>query len=524
MTTTSAPTDDSPASPAARPPLPPWRAARRLTERGLWLPLAIVALTLVARLVDLASAVDVNSDEVNYIDLSISLQHGHFPPLFEGAPFVLHPPGFFMLGASWLSAFGVHGSYYHYVVSLRAMNVALAAVTAVLLYILGVRMVGRAVGGGAALLFAVDPYILRQNERAMLETSTLALVVGGYAVLVSLLDNRSTRPRSAAVVGGLLLGFSILCKDMAAILVFVPLGVAVWKNLGIDRRLVAMAMVSALVPYAVYVAIMIAKHDFSFFLSQQSLGIRRQLGLAQGTGFNAAGSPSLVTVAAQQLAHYAVTYTISAFGVLASIYLLLTSQKAALRVWAVVTLAAAIALAYGIFFGTLEEQMLYFMYVPALVALVAAVVILARSLYPDRPFANHRFRRGVAAAVLLFSAWDVAVWFQVRSTPNDGLRRVAAWFHTHVPHPGVIANDTEVTKLILQRSGFRAIQIADPASAAAVHVRYLTILSVSLKGNYGTLTPAQAQFYEHYGRLVYRYQESTYGTMSVYETTDPAVW
>jgi hypothetical protein len=193
-------------------------------------------------------------------------------------------------------------------------------------------------------------------------------------------------------------------------------------------------------------------------------------------------------------------------------------------VWAVVTLAAAVSLAYGVFFGTLEEQMLYFMYVPALVALVAAVVLLARSVYRDRPVANHRFRRGVAAAVLLFSVYDVGVWFQVRSTPNDGLRRVAAWFHANAPQPGVIANDTEVTMLILQRSGFQAIQIADPASAAARRVRYVTILSVSVKGNYGTLNPAQAQFYEHYGRLVYQYRESTYGTMSIYETTNPAIW
>jgi 4-amino-4-deoxy-L-arabinose transferase-like glycosyltransferase len=508
------------------PPVPDrsWRTSRSLTETGLWIPVAVAALTVVVRILDVAKAYDINSDEVNYTDLSISLQHGIFPPTFQGAPFVLHPPAFFAIGGSWLGTLGIHGSYFNEIFGLRYLNVVFAAISAVLIYSLGVRMVGRPVGLGAAVLFAFDPYILRQNGRAMLETSTLAFVLAGYQLLLMLVGSRARHRRATAIAGGLLLGVGIVDKDMAAILVLAPLAVIVWKDLGIERRLAVTALVAALVPYAVYVAALMAQGDLSLFVSQETLGLRRQLGLVQGTGFNAPGSPSLFSVAGNQLAHYWVTYLISALGVASSLYLLARSDRPVLKIWSLVTLAGAISLLYAVLFGTIEEQMLYFMYVPALLAFMAAVVILARTCCVERPKANHRLRRVVAWGVILFAVYDLGVWVSVRSTQNDGLQRVTNWFASNAPHPGVIANDTEVTMLLLQRSGFAATQISTPETAAADHVRYLTLLSASLVGNYGSLNLAQAAFFEHYGRLVYRYHESTYGTVSIYETNNPAVW
>jgi 4-amino-4-deoxy-L-arabinose transferase-like glycosyltransferase len=514
------------ASPRPAPPIPgrSRKRSRGLTDMGLWIPVAVAALTVVVRILDVARAYDINSDEVNYTDLSISLQHGTFPPTFQGAPFVLHPPAFFAIGGSWLGTLGIHGSYFNEVFGLRYLNVVFAAISAVLIYFLGVRMVGRSVGAGAAVLFAFDPYILRQNGRAMLETSTLAFVLAGYLLLLMLVESRTRHRRATAIAAGVLLGVGIVDKDMAAILVLAPLVVIAWKDFGIDRRLAVTALVAALVPYAIYVAALTAQGDLSFFVSQETLGLRRQLGLVQGTGFNAPGSPSLFSVARNQLVHYWVTYLISALGVVSSLYLLVRSDRPVLRIWSLVTLAGAISLVYAVLFGTIEEQMLYFMYVPALLALMATVVILARARYVERPKANHRLRRAVAWGVLLFAVYDLGVWVSVRSTQNDGLQRVTKWFAANAPHPGVIANDTEVTMLLLQRSGFAATQISTPETAAAEHVRYLTILSASLVGNYGSLNPAQAAFFAHYGRLVYQYRESTYGTISIYQTINPAVW
>jgi hypothetical protein len=168
--------------------------------------------------------------------------------------------------------------------------------------------------------------------------------------------------------------------------------------------------------------------------------------------------------------------------------------------------------------------MFYFMYVPAIVALMAAIVVIARTHFRAQPATNHRLRRAIACAVAFVSLYNLGVWVQLRSHPDDGLARTVRWFQTYVPDPGTIGNNTQVSTDLLTRSGFRAMNIADPQTAAQNHVRYLLILSSTLVGNYGTLTKPQASFFAHYGRLVFRYRDNTYHAVSVYETTDPAIW
>lgn len=528
MTPTAAPGRSRPAPPPL-PASPPrsgrrWPRAARLGEIGRLAPAAIIALAVVLRLVDIGRAYDINGDEVNYASLTLSLRHGHFPPRFDNAPFLLHPPGFFTLGALWGDLLGISGNYLHQLTALRVLDALIAGVSAALIYALGVRMAGRAVGMGAALIFALDPYILRQNERVMLETSTLALVLAGYLVLASVLEGRSRRPMAGAVTAGLLLGLAIVDKDVAAVLVVIPVGLLLRRTSGVDRRLASVAFTGTLVPYAIYVAGLTADGWLPEFLSQESLGLRRQLGLVQETGFNAHGSPSLFATALAQLGHYGPTYLISGLGIVASIYLLARHREPILRLWATVTLAGAVSLAYSVLFGTIEEQMLYFMYVPAVVALVAGLVLYVRQVSVADPVRNHRIRRAVAWAVVLFCAYDGFVWAQVRSTPDNGNARVIAWFASHAPDPGVIGTNTDVTTNLLRFSGFRAVDMPDPQTGAAHHVRYLTILSASLVGNYGTFNQAQAGFFEHYGRMVYSYHENTYGTISIWETTAPAIW
>ena len=504
--------------------IPRWRIARSLTETGLWMPALVVAFAVVLRLVDITTAYDINGDEIDYSTLTFSLRSGHFPPLFDGTRFLLHPPLYFGLGSLWADLFRFQSSYMGELLALRSMNAVLAGVSAGLIYALGVRMVGRAVGVGAALLFALDPYILRQNGRDMLETSTICLILAGYLMLLPVMEGRSRHPERSTIIGGLFLGLAIVDKDVAAILVLVPLVVAIWWDMGLSRRLVVTALIASLAPYVVYVLGLTAGGYLPSFLFQETLGLRRQLGLVQNTGFNTAGNPSLFGTAINQLAHFWVTYLLSALGILGAAYLVSRTRDYTMRLWAVVTLAGTISLGYSVAFGTVEEQMLYFMYIPAILSLMAALVVFARSTFDSYSTANHRFRRGVALAVLLFSVYDFGVWAQIRSTPDNGIQRVVTWFQTHEPNPGVIGNNTEVTQDLLVRMGFQATSMTDPQTAAQQNVRYLIVLSSTLVGNYGSLTKEQAAFFEHYGKLVFDYHENTYGEVSIYQTTNPGIW
>ena len=136
------------------------------------------------RFAHVGSAYDVWQDEVNYVDLSISFRHGQFPPRFDGDPFLLHPPLFFALSALWEDLVRTSGSYFDVVDSVRALNIVFAIASAGLLYALGTRLGNRYTGAAAGLVFACDPYIMRQNGRALLETSTLMWVLAGYLILL----------------------------------------------------------------------------------------------------------------------------------------------------------------------------------------------------------------------------------------------------------------------------------------------------------------------------------------------------
>lgn len=510
------------------PPAAPTGSAqpRRRRFTGLafqppWMVVGLMALAALARFPWIGSAYDINGDEVDYTDLTRSIHHGVFPPQFQHQSFLLHPPLFFAVGAVWSDLLQVHGSYFHQLDALRMLNAVLAVISTGLIYALGSRLAGRWAGAGAALLFALDPYILRQNERVMIETGTAMLVLAGWLVLIRVMDGEARREGWTAVMGGLLLGLSIVAKDVASILVTVPLLAVLASGVGMRRRTALKVLVATIVPYAVYLLLLSINGFFSNFISQETSGIRRELGLDQSTGFNKAGSPSLVTEAIHQLSQFGVTYAVSGLGVVASIYLLARADRPALRIWAVVSLCGVTSLAYSLFFGTIEEQMLYFMYVPALVSVFVAAVIALRR----RPEAHgDTWRKVLVLAVAVFAIYDVGVWGDVRATPNDGLARVVSFFQWQPVRPGTIANDTDVTTMLLSRSGFSAVNVTTPQAAAADHVRYLTILSDSVKGHYGSLNQAQAGFYQHYGRRVFRYDEGTYGTVSIYETTDPKIW
>jgi 4-amino-4-deoxy-L-arabinose transferase-like glycosyltransferase len=521
------PLDPSSGTLVLEPPEAPPASARRgsrlagLAHRSPWLVLVLMALAALARFPHVATAYDINGDEVDYTDLALSIRHGVFPPQFQHSTFLLHPPLYFSFGAAWTSLFQVHGSYFNELTAMRTLNAVFAVVSTGLLYALGTRLAGRWAGTGAALLFAVDPYILRQNERAMIETSTAVFLLAGWLVVARMVDTNPRRPWAWAAGGGLLLGLSVVDKDIASILVVVPLLAVLAFRIGMSRKVAGIALGASILPYAVYVIILSVDGFFSAFLSQETIGLRRELGLIKVTGFNRAGSPSLLNTALHQFSQFGVTYVLSGLGALASIYLLFRAERPALRIWAAVSLCGVASLAYSLFFGTIEEQMLYFMYVPALISLMAGVMIAIRKARASRAVNG---RRLVAAALALFVLYDTAVWFQVRATPSNGLARVVSWFKAQPTPPGTIANDTSVTTMLLTRSGLSAIDVTTPQAAAGARVRYLTILSDSVKGNYGSLDPAQAGFFEHYGRLVFQYHESTYGRVSIYQTTNPAIW
>ena len=168
--------------------------------------IAMMVLAAALRLVSVGSAYDYFIDEGFYLvrDLCAAGPHPTSRPPGWGntsQAFLLHPPGFFVLLAIWQTVTRPRGDIFQQLYVARGLNIALAVVTTGLLYCLGRRLGGWRTGFVAALLFALDPFILRQNGRLLLETATLTWVVAGFLVLIGLAQGRSRHPRGAAAGG-----------------------------------------------------------------------------------------------------------------------------------------------------------------------------------------------------------------------------------------------------------------------------------------------------------------------------------
>lgn len=483
-----------------------------------------MALAVVLRLVEVGRSYDLVQDEVDYVVLGSSVRNGHFPPVFPGSgPFLLHPPLFFILSAGWQILLRPSGNWFHLLVDIRILNVIFAAVTAGCLYVLGSRLGSRVTGIAAALLFILDPYVLRQNGRALLETCTTMFVLLGYVLLLRLVQHRTANPMAVAVGGGLLIGLSILCKDMAVVLVAVPLLFLVVLGWGVPRRISATALVASLVPYGIYVIILAAIGSFAAFWDQETAGLRRALGQQKSTGFSKAGSPSLVHTLVTDVTSFGTTYAVLALSLVATLCLLFTSRRPDHRLMTVVTACGAVTIFYELFFGTIEEQFLYFLIVPAMLTLaVGTTVVIERHRSQERA---NRWARVALAVLVVLSCYNLAVWVNTRTSADNGEQRITEWFRQHAQHPGMIGNDTEVTVYALELTGFKAVPMSGtPSVAAAEHVRYLTVLPVETAGNYGTLTKSEERFYERHGKRVFSFRENTYGDVQIYKTTDPRLW
>ena len=169
----------SPRSPAIPLTSPPPARVIRIAAAGAGV------LTLLIRLALHARPFDLFGDEVIYTDLGRSVLSGGFPRFF-GTIFFLHGPGFFYLESGWAHLLGSPSSLMAWVYEMRTLNSLLAAATAVALVLLASRISSPRVGIAAGVLFALDPFCIRQNDRVLLETAMMLWVVLGYLSYSSL--------------------------------------------------------------------------------------------------------------------------------------------------------------------------------------------------------------------------------------------------------------------------------------------------------------------------------------------------
>ncbi|MFE5591828.1 ArnT family glycosyltransferase [Streptomyces sp. NPDC056549] len=473
-------------------------------------------LTVALRLVESGRAGDVFIDEPIYRRLGESAAAGGFPRTDEGL-FFLHPPGYFYLEAGWTKLVGEHADIVAGVHSSRVLNSLLAGVTAALLVLLVARVRSPRAGAVAGLVFALDQFCIRQNDRVLLETATMMWILAGYLLLVGLArPDPPGRPRARALLAGLFLGLAVLTKDHATLITVLPLLAALALGWGPPRRLLALTLSVTVLPYTLYLIFIAGFGHFDAFWEAKTSGVRRLLGMVQETGFNAAGTPSLSGRLLDELPGYAGTYLLLALTPVALV-LLWRRKEPVYRLLTLFHASAIVTLGYALSIGTLEEQALYLLFVPNLVALAVTVPAPSR----------HRLGLRVLAvgALVTVLATPAAVYAQNRWTPDDGFQQLRAYLLTHVPAgTAIVTVDGQrtqgVTDWVLDDT-YRLGHWVTPGERAAEGAQYLVVPWRVIEQGYGRSSLAEVRRLTDGLSPVVAYQGPMYGTLALYRLPSP---
>ncbi|MFF9804060.1 ArnT family glycosyltransferase [Streptomyces coeruleorubidus] len=487
----------------------------------LWMVAGLMAaLTGVVRLVGFGQTPDVFGDEVYYWRIGHSVESGGFPR-YKGGLFFLHPPGYFYMEGGWERLFGAHGDVISGVHQMRLLNAVLAMITAAVLVFLITR-VTRSVPAAVAvgLLFVFDPFVLRLNDRVLIETSMMLWVLLGYLVLVPLTQgDRPPRARGRAAAGGLLFGLAILTKDVAALITVLPLLAAALFTWRSRRSLPLLAAVSATVPYAIYVSVVAAAGHFDELWAVKTHGIRRLLGQVQETGFNAAGAPSLSQRVAEEMSNFGGTYALLALGPPA-VLLVLRRGNRAQRLLGLWYLSAGIALGYAVVKGTLEEQALYMLILPTIVVMAIAGVRLWEGRAERRPLRSGVARTTTVLVVAGALAASGITYAQTRPRPDDGYAQLRQYMLDHVPPGSRVISTSGSTDLVLE-DRYRVGRWHTPQERAGARASYVVTTWRLVAHGYSPFTQRQVRDLTRQGDLLFSFRGRTYGTVAVYRLPVP---
>jgi hypothetical protein len=380
-------------------------------------------------------------------------------------------------------------------------------------------------GVAAGLLFALDPFCLRQNDRVLLETALMMWVMLGYLVFLTLISRSPSRGSVArAILAGLFFGFAVLTKDEGVLLTVLPSLAAAVLRWGPDRRLILITLVTIVDVYVAYVTVVVANGYFSLFWSAKTSGIRRMLGFIQMTGFHSKGGGSLTTRLFAEATYFGTTYGLLALAV-AAILVVLRRGGQLERMLGLLYCAAAVTLAYAVTLGTLEEQELYLLIVPSLLITPVAITLLGArgrrlSRSGVRPVREVARVRVMAAGLVLVLGINIVTAVQWLREPDDGFALLFQYMSAHIPAGTVIASGTDspqdIASYALPPRYIAGVYTSEAAFYQA-HVRYILVEWGEVDKGYSYLTPAQVRFFTKGGQVVFSFRGRTYDNLELYQ-------
>ena len=484
-----------------------------------WWLLVVFGLAFLVRAVGLGSAYGVFVDEITYRELGRSIAYSGNLDLY-GAPFFLHPPLFFVIEAAFLRLTPERTDIFEAVFQLRYLNVAFGAATTVLLFELVRRTAGVWAAAAAAAVHAFDPFALRITSRVLLEASAGFWICAGYLVLLSW-PPKSGEQRTAtdwrpAAATGVLFGLAVLTKEPVALFTLVPIVLA-----GVSRdlpwRQVLTICGTAILVYLPYPIIAAINGLGPTYLAEKGQGALRLGGLLQLTGFNTEGSASFLVRLVERLDTFAGTYLILGLGVLAILHLFrgLAPGHRLLAWWATTAYGYA---GYSIVAGTLEEQFFYYVLLPAIVVGAVAAHHLVVTGHLKRTW-----RPAATVLGLAFFVFAAVNWTQLRTTPDDGYRRLVEHLEHELP-PGEsigVAATSDTADFVLD--GFVPVTATTSRELVAEDVRYHLVSTKSIEDGTIRAEPELVVWLQEHAEVMWETEARTVGKLQLLDAGSDAV-
>lgn len=503
---------------------------------------------------NLAQAPDLFIDEILYTRVGTRLAAEGALVWDSGRPLVVHPPLFFLVEAAYLQLTGdpaaqlyAVGDIFAAVAHTRYLNAIFAGLTASILYWLGQRLHSRKLGLLLAVVFLLDPFSVRTNRRAMLETLAGLLSLSGLGVLLTALPrpvDRSTllpgRVFSVAegpnlrraVVAGILLGAALLTKELAFT---APLTVGLFGLWQWQRRRQTADAVQVALPYFLVVVIsalaallvplwaILAGH-WERYVDVKLLSLQRLLGLVHLSGWNRSGI-SLTDMILQRFLDYGSSYLLLGLGGLALLFLLLVarhdSRARLLATWGLVQYPF-----YGFvaLFGSGNVQFFYFLVLPAIVLLGYALATLPQTARQTQlarrlPLGvrNRLFALAALALLLMLLPYNASHWvLSYHLGRDDGYRQLSRYVEKNVPADAPINASGDASKFEYFLPDRAIAEAATPQEAQSQEVHYFVLAPKDIQFRYGRVTPQLAAWITANGQRLFAFTGDSFGLITLY--------
>jgi len=495
-------TEQHPGAPAGLelpPAAAPFRrslAGRLAADRWTIAFLGVLAVGAVARFWDLGTRPGWQPDEPVYASIGRTLLlHGTLNDRIEAglpwAPFLFHPPFYFLVLDGWFRVFGAG------IPAARALSVVSSLVAFALVWALLRRLYDVRLATITTTLLVFDGWLLFVERVSYIENTLMVLVVLTLVLYRRALEHPTT---ARLVLAGASLGATAVFKQTGAYLLVVVLLHAFIRR---DRRAHLAIFGTAFLVIAAYVSYMGIAYDYGghdWFVTDTLIQLRRTFGLRASGGTLTSPLKALHLLSRQYAVFLpSLLVAISAFVVMVVRVVQCVRRRSFAPVehvgllfawsWGAVVTFAAISLRFPEYFVLVLVPLYCYLY-------VEAVLFVGKRREGAGSARSGLVRRGwvaPAAVGLLVALGLGSATLRVYSRHDNALGAVAAYARAHIPHGATVITIESIGDEIPQPWCDE-----QRASACASSASYVITYTTFLQGN----PPDDPAFYAKLRQLV----------------------